>query len=123
MRILAGEWGDNMTEKELKQEKQNQKNGEIAEEAACEAHETVSDTSPAEETPVGNAGTPDHDTAAELAKYKAQVEEYLQLLQRVQADFDNFRKRTAQEREDWSKYCSMRLVTNLLPVLYNLSAR
>lgn len=65
------------------------------------------------------------DTAAEAAdenetaKYKAQAEEYLSLLQRVQADFDNFRRRTIQEREDSAKYCSMRLVTSLLPVLDN----
>lgn len=50
---------------------------------------------------------------------QAQAEEYLQLLQRVQADFDNFRRRTIQEREDQAKYCSMRLATSLLPVLDN----
>lgn len=55
----------------------------------------------------------------ETGKHTAQAEEYLQLLQRVQADFDNFRKRTAQERADWSKYCSMRLATSLLPILDN----
>lgn len=51
--------------------------------------------------------------------FKAQAEEYLQLAQRVQADFDNFRRRTQQEREDWSKYCSMRLAVSILPVLDN----
>jgi len=59
------------------------------------------------------------DNEAEAEKYKAQADEYLQLLQRVQADFDNFRRRTHQEREDWSKYCSARMVANLLPVLDN----
>ncbi len=48
-----------------------------------------------------------------------QAEEYIQLLQRVQADFDNFRRRTSQERADWSKYCSQRLATSLLPILDN----
>ncbi|MHB9094883.1 MAG: nucleotide exchange factor GrpE [Eubacteriales bacterium] len=55
----------------------------------------------------------------EVEKYQAKADEYLQLLQRVQADFDNFRRRTAQEREDLSRYCSMRLATNLLPILDN----
>ena len=59
------------------------------------------------------------DNEAEAEKHKAQADEYLQLLQRVQADFDNFRRRTQQEREDWSKYCSARMVANLLPVLDN----
>lgn len=52
-------------------------------------------------------------------KDKQKAEEYLQLLKRVQADFDNFRKRTVQERTDWSKYCSQRLATSLLPILDN----
>lgn len=55
----------------------------------------------------------------EINKYKAQAEEYLQLAQRVQADFDNYRRRTVQEREDMVKYGSMRLAANLLPILDN----
>lgn len=64
-----------------------------------------------------NQGT--GDPQDELNKYKSQTEEYLQLAQRVQADFDNFRRRTLQEREDLMKYCSLRLATNLLPILDN----
>lgn len=64
--------------------------------------------------------TPDNGgVTGESEKHKIKAEEYLQLLQRVQADFDNFRKRTAQERADWSKYCSQRLATSLLPILDN----
>lgn len=64
--------------------------------------------------------TPEKDIATdESEKHKVKAEEYLQLLQRVQADFDNFRKRTAQERADWSKYCSQRLAAGLLPILDN----
>jgi len=66
-----------------------------------------------------NGPASDQDLQNELARYKAQSEEYLHLLQRVQADFDNFRKRTMHEREEWAKYCSMRLALNLLPVLDN----
>lgn len=47
------------------------------------------------------------------------VQEYLQTLQRVQADFENFRRRTRLEKEEAQKYCSQRLITNLLPVLDN----
>jgi molecular chaperone GrpE len=59
------------------------------------------------------------DFRSEAEKHKAQAEEFLHLLQRVQADFDNFRKRTLQEREEWAKYCSMRMAASLLPVLDN----
>lgn len=55
----------------------------------------------------------------EVNKYKTQAEEYLQMAQRVQADFDNFRRRTIQERDDFMKYGSLRLATNLLPILDN----
>lgn len=52
-------------------------------------------------------------------EYKAKCEEYLQLLQRNQADFDNYRRRVNQEREEWVKYASAKLAANLLPVLDN----
>lgn len=47
------------------------------------------------------------------------AQEYLQALQRVQADFENFRRRTRLEKEEAQKYCSQRLISNLLPVLDN----
>jgi len=56
---------------------------------------------------------------AEAREFKAKADEYLQLAQRVQADFDNFRRRTIQEREESAKYCSMRLALSILPVLDN----
>ena len=39
---------------------------------------------------------------------------------RGQAEFDNFRKRSAREREDERKRASERLVTDLLPAIDNL---
>lgn len=59
------------------------------------------------------------DEVNEADQYKAKAEEYLKLAQRVQADFDNFRRRTTQEREEWSKYGSLQLAQNILPVLDN----
>jgi len=38
---------------------------------------------------------------------------------RAQADFDNFRRRTLKEKEDLAQYASMKLITQLLPVLDN----
>lgn len=55
----------------------------------------------------------------ELAAAKAQAAEYLQLLQRTQADFENFRRRARQEKEDILKYGALNLVENMLPVLDN----
>jgi len=56
---------------------------------------------------------------AELVKAKAKAEDYYSQLQRLQADFDNFRKRTQKEKVELIKYASERLVVELLPVLDN----
>lgn len=56
---------------------------------------------------------------AEAAKFKAQADEYYAHLQRLQAEFDNFRKRTQKEKEELTKYASERVVEAMLPVLDN----
>lgn len=55
----------------------------------------------------------------ELARLKAEVEETQQRFVRAQADFDNFRRRTQKEKEELAKYASMKLVTELVPVIDN----
>lgn len=56
---------------------------------------------------------------AELVKAKAKAEDYYSQLQRLQADFDNYRKRTQKEKTELIKYASEHLVEDLLPVLDN----
>ena len=56
---------------------------------------------------------------AELVKAKAKTEDHYGQLQRLQADFDNYRKRTQKEKTELIKYASERLVVDLLPVLDN----
>jgi molecular chaperone GrpE len=56
---------------------------------------------------------------AELVKAKAQAEDHYKQLQRLQAEFDNYRKRTQKEKTELIKYASERLVGELLPVLDN----
>lgn len=55
----------------------------------------------------------------ELAEKTAQAEEYYQQMLRLQAEFDNFRRRTRQEKADLIKYADEELITELLPVLDN----
>ena len=47
----------------------------------------------------------------------AQRDEYLALARRVQADFENFRKRTIKQQQDQAAHATSRLVESLLPVL------
>jgi molecular chaperone GrpE len=66
---------------------------------------------------------PEDDAAAvgvlldALATARAAADSYLDDLQRVAAEFENFRKRAAREREEIVARSSQRLVAALLPVL------
>ena len=56
----------------------------------------------------------------ELAAVTGERDEYLDLAQRVQADFENYRKRAAREQERLVAHAHERLVRELLPVLDDL---
>lgn len=64
--------------------------------------------------------TPLEAALARLAEAEAKRDEYLADLQRVAADFDNFRKRVARDREALVARAGERLVKELLPVLDDL---
>ena len=55
-----------------------------------------------------------------LAKAQAERDEYLDLLQRAKADFENYRKRAARDQEHLVAHAHERLVRELLPVLDDL---
>ncbi|MFC1967752.1 nucleotide exchange factor GrpE [Chloroflexota bacterium] len=55
-----------------------------------------------------------------LAEEKKKTQEYLASWQRTQADFINFKRRTEQERDDFSKFAKASLILSLLPLLDDL---
>jgi molecular chaperone GrpE len=55
-----------------------------------------------------------------LAEAEKQRDEYLDALQRLKAEFDNYRKRVARERAALDAQASERLVRELVPVLDDL---
>jgi molecular chaperone GrpE len=57
--------------------------------------------------------------AVDLEKARAEAESYLDDLRRLQADFDNYRKRTLREQTARTASASQALVARLLPVLDN----
>lgn len=73
------------------------------------ADETVVEGAPAE------AGAPDPLAAAE-----AQRDEYLDALQRLKAEFDNFRRRAERDRQSVAAGATREVVRGLLPVMDNL---
>jgi molecular chaperone GrpE len=70
---------------------------------------------PEPEADVDAPPTPDEDV--DLPTALAQRDEYLALARRVQADFENFRKRTIKQQQDQAAHFTARLVESLLPVL------
>ena len=56
----------------------------------------------------------------ELATVTAERDQYLDLAQRVQADFENYRKRAVREQERLVAHAHERLVRELLPILDDL---
>jgi molecular chaperone GrpE len=84
----------------------------VTERADEEPEAAASEELPAEESdPVA--------IAADLAVAKAEAESYLDDLRRLQADFDNYRKRTLREQTVRAASASQALVARLLPVLDN----
>ena len=73
----------------------------------------------AEEAPTAQAAAVEDDLEALQAK-AAQRDEYLQLAQRAQADFDNYRKRMAREVGLAEGRGMAKIVKELLPALDNL---
>ena len=56
---------------------------------------------------------------AEIDKLQAEKTELINTLQRLQADFENFRRRTRLEKEDFYKYASEGVLSQLLPIVDN----
>ena len=81
-----------------------------------EATETEVSTGTEEESRGSSSG----DELDALAEAEAKRDEYLADLQRLAAEFENFRKRAAREQERLVAHAHERLVRDLLPVLDDL---
>jgi molecular chaperone GrpE len=76
------------------------------------------------QVPVSDTGTGPDQPSAEgdkrIAALQRERDEYLDSLQRLKAEFDNFRKRTVREQEAFATRAGEALVKELLPVLDDL---
>lgn len=86
--------------------------------------ESLNPTQQPEETPQAEADASAEAAPAEaagpLAEAEAKAEEYLTLAQRVQADFDNYRRRTKATRAEAFEDGAREFIKQLLPVVDNL---
>ncbi len=104
-------------QKEPEQNKESEANEELNRQAAEEGR-------PEEKQPEEGQQNESTDKIIEelqqkLAEKTKEAEDYYNRLLRTQADFDNYRRRTRQEREELIKFASEDLITELLPVLDN----
>ena len=84
----------------------------------------VFDQDAAEAPPQEGEGAPTEETAPEDAdalkeKYEAELAEKENRYLRLQADFENFRRRTRQEKEELAAVVTQNLLKDLLPFLDN----
>ncbi len=63
---------------------------------------------------------PEEALKKRLEAKEAEANEYLQTLQRVQADLENFRKRMLKEQTQFLEFAAQNLILQLVPVLDNL---
>jgi molecular chaperone GrpE len=87
--------------------------------AAAESAAPAAEPEPLEPEGAGEAAEPEAPQDP-LAKAEAERDEYLELAKRTQADFENYRKRTAKDVAVAGARAKVGLVRELLPVVDNL---
>ena len=113
-------------EQKMKEMQQEIDEAEAEESAAdeAEAPETAeaSESDAAEADAAAEAEAPDEDAAAlkaQVESLKAALEEKDNRVKRLQADFENFRRRTSKEREELANVVTQDLLKSMLPILDN----
>jgi len=79
---------------------------------------TAPGTTPEDGGKVANVATTELE--AELEKLRQQNAAYLDRAARIQAEFDNYRKRNAREQQDYREYALADALRQLLPILDSL---
>ncbi|MEZ5126550.1 MAG: nucleotide exchange factor GrpE [Thermoleophilia bacterium] len=99
-----------MTDSEQSERREEQTSGPII--------ETVEESAASSDVSGGDAG--DSPELDEVARVTAERDDYLDHLLRLQAEFDNYRKRVQRDNEELRLRASEAVVGSLLPVLDNL---
>jgi molecular chaperone GrpE len=81
------------------------------------SNDTVKDS---EEQMVGTEETTVEEPISALEESGRLASEYLDHLQRLQAEFDNYKKRVDREKKELIEYASVELVSELIDIMENL---
>ena len=102
----------------FEKDKMKKKDEQIHEEMQKEIEESeTADT--AAESPAEEAQPEAAADSEQIARLEAEKQESEERLKRLQADFENFRRRTRQEKEELAAVVTQGLLTDMLPLLDN----
>ena len=88
----------------------------------AEQHKETTDSRPAKHTPLPKApesGREESDAEDPMAGLQADLDRFRDLALRSQADFENYKKRCAREKEEAIKYANNSLLQRLVAVIDN----
>ncbi|SDN43888.1 nucleotide exchange factor GrpE [Alkalicoccus daliensis] len=102
----------------MSQEKRDDLHEEEVQEASETENNASSEAEDIEEAEEENAEEVSPE-AEEIEQLKAELEEAQNRNIRLQADYDNFRRRTKKEKEEAAKFKSQKLAESLLPAIDN----
>ena len=92
-----------------------------ADEPKAETPEATGEAGEAGERPDGQAAEQEKSSSAKATEDKPAEPDWKDLYARLLADFDNFKKRTARDREDTYRYAEADIIKDILPAIDNLS--
>lgn len=114
---MADEKKKSASEKNKEKDKESDTKKDINKKTTADAEATTSEKA---EKADSSAAEDKSDEKSELDKAKEQIQGLSDKLMRKAAEFDNYKKRTAKEKEDFYKMAVCETVAPLLPVLDNL---
>lgn len=102
-----------------KMKKKDEVNLEDMQEQINEAETQQEEVKPADEEAVEESAETQEQAVDETEKLKAEIEEKKNQYLRLQADFENFRRRTRQEKEELGNVVTQTILKDMLPLLDN----
>lgn len=102
-----------------KMKKKDEVNLEDMQEQINEAETQQEEVKPVAEEAVEESAETQEQAVDETEKLKAEIEEKKNQYLRLQADFENFRRRTRQEKEELGNVVTQTILKDMLPLLDN----
>ena len=108
-----------MEKKEIKKRNQNQKGSEkkdgedLIETLGEEIHHPLDEERQGKEKEIG-------ELKKKLEEKEKEIKEHHDRLLRLAADFENYKKRAARDKEDWTKFANEDVIRTILPFIDNL---